>query len=222
MSGLGRRSHYRKHVMEGVRQGNYVVPDYPGGERIGRVIGSRGGNLFEVDVAQAAGSPQGLDVEDEGRGRRAELALLPTKFKNLIYVKRGDYVVVSGTDDAEDESKIRWMVRHILFRDQVAYLRDGKAGPGIWPERFVKEGGGGSADGAVVAAALAAARERTGGGGGERAGSKEGEGIGDNEDEEYLSSDPEDDGDLFVNTNRMAAIHVYGSSDDSSSESDRG
>jgi len=186
------------------------------------VIGSRGGNLFEVDVAPAPGSHENLRVGD-GDGRREELALLPTKFKNLIYVKRGDFVIVSGTDDLEDDSKIRWMVRHILFRDQVAYLRDGRAGPGAWPERFLKdgeEGGVGTANGAVVAAALAAARERTRGGGRVQVMGIEGGEIKDDKEEEYYSSAPEDDDDLFVNTNRMAAMHVNDSGGESSSDSD--
>uniref|UniRef100_A0A7S1BRC9 S1-like domain-containing protein n=1 Tax=Corethron hystrix TaxID=216773 RepID=A0A7S1BRC9_9STRA len=252
MSGLGRRSHYRKHVMESVRTGNYVTPDYSSGERIARVLGTRGGNLFEVDVAEDPRSDHDAnDVVEhppatsavsniapasenlEPSRKAADLALLPTKFKNLIYVKRGDYVVVKSGESGEEEhtSAVRYIIRHILFRDQVKYLREGRAGPHLWPRRFGLEGereGVRATSGeeeAIVAAALQAARERTGGGDFRFEGGVVDDGDGDRKEGGELmdgeEEDPEselDDDDLFVNTNRLAALHVDDSESSSSEE----
>ena len=66
----------------------------------------------------------------------SQLALLPSKFKNLIWVKRGDYVVVSyakeggASDDGKD--KVNYIVSHICSKeDCVEYKKQG-----VWPEEF--------------------------------------------------------------------------------------
>eukprot|EP00621_Florenciella_sp_RCC1693_P008036 CAMPEP_0182539910 /NCGR_PEP_ID=MMETSP1323-20130603/26190_1 /TAXON_ID=236787 /ORGANISM="Florenciella parvula, Strain RCC1693" /LENGTH=98 /DNA_ID=CAMNT_0024750519 /DNA_START=168 /DNA_END=461 /DNA_ORIENTATION=+ len=79
MAGAGRKGAYRKSVLEDVLN-NYPVPDLSKGETLARVVAPRGGNLMEVLCADGA----------EG------LAMLPTKFRKLIWVKRGDMVIVSG------------------------------------------------------------------------------------------------------------------------------
>lgn len=61
------------------------------------------------------------------------LALLPTKFRKLIWVKRGDHLIVSGTSHdfltaAGDKGKVRFMVEHILYKDQVKHLK----AEGLW------------------------------------------------------------------------------------------
>lgn len=49
MAGLGRRSHYRKHLTDAVL---HDLPEPDGiGQRIARVVGTRGGNMFDVIVA---------------------------------------------------------------------------------------------------------------------------------------------------------------------------
>mmetsp|Transcript_18652 Transcript_18652/g.35587 ORF Transcript_18652/g.35587 Transcript_18652/m.35587 type:complete len:332 (-) Transcript_18652:84-1079(-) len=50
MAGLGRRSHYRKHLTDAVLH-DLPLPDESLGQRIARVVGTRGGNMFDVVVA---------------------------------------------------------------------------------------------------------------------------------------------------------------------------
>ncbi|KAL7465382.1 hypothetical protein ACHAXS_005705 [Conticribra weissflogii] len=50
MAGLGRRSHYRKHLTDAVLH-DLPLPDERLGQRIARVVGTRGGNMFDVVVA---------------------------------------------------------------------------------------------------------------------------------------------------------------------------
>lgn len=54
MAGLGRRSHYRKHLTDAVLND---LPEPDGiGQRIARVVGTRGGNMFDVIVAPPSSS----------------------------------------------------------------------------------------------------------------------------------------------------------------------
>ena len=84
--------------------------------------------------------------------RKPQLALLPTKFRKLVWLKRKDYVIVqtgAGADDDNNddqhkeseaeshaESKenettgsIRYIITHILYKEQVKHLRN----EGLWP-----------------------------------------------------------------------------------------
>ncbi|KAL7536003.1 hypothetical protein ACHAXR_006858 [Thalassiosira sp. AJA248-18] len=55
MAGLGRRSHYRKHLTDAVLH-DLPEPDASIGQRIARVVGTRGGNMFDVIVAPPSSS----------------------------------------------------------------------------------------------------------------------------------------------------------------------
>ncbi len=63
------------------------------------------------------------DAETGEEGGEA-LALLPTKYRKLIWVKRGDFVIVSGTSHdyltaGGEKGKVKFMVEHILYKEQV-------------------------------------------------------------------------------------------------------
>jgi probable RNA-binding protein EIF1AD len=79
MSGVKRRSGYRKNVLSEMEDFHEPKEN----EYLGRVITCRGGNTFEV-------SKYIRDV-----GEESVLALLPTRFRKLIWLKRGDYVIIS-------------------------------------------------------------------------------------------------------------------------------
>lgn len=66
MSGLGRRSNYRKHLTDAVLH-NLPEPDESLGQRIARVVGTRGGNTFDVVVASSSQTSEKVDggVVDE-------------------------------------------------------------------------------------------------------------------------------------------------------------
>mgnify|MGYP005680751361 CR=1 FL=1 len=160
MAGLGRRTHYRKHLTDKVL---YDLPEPKSYERIAKVVATRGGNQFDIILA--------------GTASTKVLAILPTKFHKLVWVKRNDYVIVeTGFDDndevnndedndnnenndyakeeeeqkdnqdsvavdsksndnnnvadEEKETGIRFIISHILYKDQVKHLRSKK----LWPE----------------------------------------------------------------------------------------
>ena len=82
MAGLGRRTHYRKHLTDSVL---YDLPEPKEDERIAKVVATRGGNQFDIILASTEG----------GGNNPSGLAILPTKFHKLVWVKRNDYVIGS-------------------------------------------------------------------------------------------------------------------------------
>jgi probable RNA-binding protein EIF1AD len=91
MAGLGRRSLYRKSVTDDYLNG---LPEPEEGQFVAKAGASRGGNVIEVLVP---------DSGSLAEARESSLAILPTKFRKLIWIKRGDFLIVSGaTADCEN------------------------------------------------------------------------------------------------------------------------
>ena len=154
MSGLGRRSHYRKHLTDSVLH-DFPEPNIENGERIAKVVGTRGSNQFEIIVAQTSASSIESSIKDDDKEEipdlikvnkseiqigskedQSQLAILPTKFRKLVWLKRNDFVIVSSGDSNQEESGkdalsggIRYMIKHILYKDQVKHLKE----KGFWP-----------------------------------------------------------------------------------------
>lgn len=103
-------SHARKHVT------NKILTETPvplATERIVRVVEARGSNQYQVEF------PNGQKV----------LCLRPSKFRNIVFIKRGDFLIIQPEpDDPLDRSKIRSIINHVLFPD---HIRDLKA-QGHW------------------------------------------------------------------------------------------
>ena len=141
MSGAGRKSGYRKGVTDSFLN-DYPLPE-EGISQIVKVKGVRGSNQIEIIDANGQES----------------LALLPNKFRKLIWVKRNDYVMVGiGVDksnnidndndnETEDNnsddninsisnnsktSNIQYMIENILGKDQIKYIKQKK----LWPDAF--------------------------------------------------------------------------------------
>lgn len=213
MSGLGRRSHYRKNVTDTVLNA-FPEPNFAEGERIAQVAGSRGGNILEIFVAP---SPDNND-NTSTTPCQLELALLPTKFRKLIWVKRGDFLIVGGDETtAADEQpihksqqhKVRYMVRHILYSDQIKHLKSLKSS--IWPSQF-DEKHSNDADISTTNESLHACKTQA-------------SNTNIEQDSCYCQTDESSTDDyleqeLFVNTNRLAKLHVDDDDDDSTSSND--
>ena len=262
MAGLGRRTHYRKHLTDSVL---YDLPEPKEDERIAKVVATRGGNQFDIILAVSGGNENDDDV---GTGRNNNnstnepgLAILPTKFHKLVWVKRNDYVIVQtgidaakpgggdddggdGNRDGDDETGegrkknnekeataetgssgdpgktgIRFIINHILYKDQVKHL----VSRGLWPTHDPEfpvagtattgpgERGDGDDDGGVgdsIIGGSGTATEQTDH-------HHRDDGI------VYTEYDMDNDDDLFVNTNRIARLEIQDSdSEDSSDDED--
>ena len=122
MAGLGRRSHYRKHLTDSVLN-DLPEPDETLGQRIARVVGTRGGNMFDIVVAPLStksnesstkedtfkhesedkiidGLPPTL-LDNNTHQRTHQLAFLPTKFRKLVWIKRNDFVIVQCGEEED-------------------------------------------------------------------------------------------------------------------------
>ncbi|KAK8803305.1 hypothetical protein WA158_000999 [Blastocystis sp. Blastoise] len=118
MSGTKRRTNYRKSVTKSVMD-DYPLPEED--EVVARINHSRGGNIFEVLC----------------QNNEVSLALLPTKFKKLIWMKRGDFVILSqAAGDIQiangKSNGVRYLIQHILKEDQIKYIKK----EGKWPENW--------------------------------------------------------------------------------------
>mmetsp|Transcript_35754 Transcript_35754/g.72868 ORF Transcript_35754/g.72868 Transcript_35754/m.72868 type:complete len:262 (-) Transcript_35754:144-929(-) len=123
MSGAGRKGSYRKGVTDDVING---TPEPEEGELVAKVKAPRGGNIIEIICK---------DGVTEG------LAVLPQKFRKLVWVKRGDFVIVSGAEkDIEvtgggsggTQAAVKFRVTHVLYKEQIRHLK-AKA---LWPAVF--------------------------------------------------------------------------------------
>lgn len=204
MAGLGRRSHYRKHLTDAVIN-DYPEPNVELGECIARVLGSRGGNILEIEVAQPSPKESDKTLGSESisptdtrpsQNTVAQLAILPTKFRKLVWVKRGDYVIVfSSNEKKEDDMKVRFLVKHILFKDQVKHL---KTNTNFWPGCFSNDVETTNNSSSIINQDVATTNDPS--------------------DDEFDPYADTNDDDLFVNTNRVSALTIDDSS--SSDESD--
>lgn len=224
MAGLGRRTHYRKHLTDSVL---HDLPEPKDDERIAKVVSTRGGNHFDIVLALSSGTKTTSSSNEFDR--TPQLAILPTKFHKLVWVKRNDYVIVQtgmleeevvegddhsddkiessngdehddGTKEARSVSKevdrhqggIRYIVTHILYKDQVKHLRS----KGLWPEDDPEF------EGTVVQPLQTDHEEEE-----------------ENEDGiVYNEYDNENDDDLFINTNRIGRLEIQDSGEEDSSD----
>lgn len=66
-----------------------------------------------------------------------QLSLLPTKFNKLIWIKRGDYVIVSEsegqfTTSSGKQNGVSSLIQHILRKEQISHIKK----EGLWPEEW--------------------------------------------------------------------------------------
>ncbi|KAL9186958.1 hypothetical protein ACHAXT_010678 [Thalassiosira profunda] len=89
MAGLGRRSHYRKHLTDAVLH-DLPEPDESAGQRIARVVGTRGGNMFDVVVALHSSSKATGDAgaTDDACKSSDEGEIIPTSATDKMHGNR--------------------------------------------------------------------------------------------------------------------------------------
>lgn len=188
MAGLGRRSHYRKHLTDAVLND---LPEPQDGECIAKVVATRGGNQFDV-LLVGVETPQ--------------LAILPTKFHKLIWVKRGDFCIVRTGAKQEDAcSGVRYLITHVLYKNQVKHLKS----KNLWPddEQFAT-----LQDGDVDRKEMKEEESKW------TSGEEDEDDENDQQDDGIVYDTGYDDDELFVNTNRVSALQIQDSESESSDD----
>mmetsp|Transcript_11441 Transcript_11441/g.32840 ORF Transcript_11441/g.32840 Transcript_11441/m.32840 type:complete len:216 (+) Transcript_11441:64-711(+) len=214
MAGLGRRTHYRKHLTDSVL---HDLPEPDDDERIAKVVSTRGSNQFDIVLALYGGADgAGID-EQQQQQRTPQLAILPTKFHKLVWVKRNDFVIVQagGEDEENDVKGIRYIITHILYKDQVKHLKS----KGLWPDDDSEFS---SIDQTNEDPVIQGENDNDGE---EKRVDDEEDGQedgGDDDDDDGIvyNSAYDDDDDLFVNTNRINKMTIEESSSDEDSSDD--
>jgi len=98
-------------------------PEPGEGEAIVKVVQADGGYLYRVQTAEG----------------RLFIGRLPAKFRKLLWVKPGTYVIVEVPpldDGALNPEKHQGEILSVLYKDQISHLQDS----GLWPEEFNPEG----------------------------------------------------------------------------------
>ncbi|KAF8938542.1 putative RNA-binding protein eif1ad [Haplosporangium gracile] len=88
------------------------IPELEEGQRFARVLGTRGKNVHEVQFSD----------------NQELLVNLPPKFRSLVWVKRGSYVIIEPAEE-EDKTKVGGDIVAILFPDHIKTYKQ----QGIWP-----------------------------------------------------------------------------------------
>ncbi|KAI3430572.1 hypothetical protein D9Q98_005165 [Chlorella vulgaris] len=128
----------RKHVLQSMEQ---AIEEPAEGQHIVRAVGSRGSNIMEVAF------PDG----------RTTLCLLPAKFHKKLWIKKGNYLIVTE-DGAEADGRVTGEILAVLFGDHVKQL---KRMPGVWPPEFAKRSSETASQAAEQLAALGIAESDT-------------------------------------------------------------
>eukprot|EP00727_Mastigamoeba_balamuthi_P011671 m51a1_g7126 putative probable rna-binding protein eif1ad (198) ;mRNA; r:173033-183274 len=100
-------SHARKHLRAGLTgAGSCEAPDLSGNRHVARVTDVRGTQL---------------------------LVLIPAKFRRVVWLKKGNYVVVEKADIPEDARyKVRGQLVQVLTEEQIKCMKRDS----LWPEAF--------------------------------------------------------------------------------------
>jgi len=99
---------------------NIVLNTFPTpteNQTIVQVTELKGGNICEVVT------PTGTKL----------LARVPAKFNKVIWIGRGDYLIVEPQEDVKMQSgEVKLRIIHILYKDQIQHLKSLK----LWPDAF--------------------------------------------------------------------------------------
>eukprot|EP01114_Cavostelium_apophysatum_P005247 TRINITY_DN1601_c0_g1_i1.p1 TRINITY_DN1601_c0_g1~~TRINITY_DN1601_c0_g1_i1.p1 ORF type:complete len:176 (-),score=31.18 TRINITY_DN1601_c0_g1_i1:71-598(-) len=107
-------SHSRKHLTTNVLTS---LPLPTENERIVRVSELRGANICEVEL------PEGDKI----------LVQIPTRFRKLVWIKKGNFLIINRPNNWDNlEYKVKAMVQHVLFPDQIKNIKK----EGLWPMPF--------------------------------------------------------------------------------------
>ncbi|CAD5222757.1 unnamed protein product [Bursaphelenchus okinawaensis] len=104
----------KKRFMTKKLDSEFIFPEED--QQIGRIISSKGRDLFEI----------------EDQNAQVYLASMPTKFRNTIWAKRGQYVYLLPIEEGD---KVKAEIQHVLDTETVLHLREHKK----WPEYFEEE-----------------------------------------------------------------------------------
>ena len=120
-------SHNRKHLRAAMNTADFgYLPELLKGEVVICRVNDMRGTHCEVS------SPSPSDPNT----LQTFLAMIPAKFRGVIWIKKGNYVAVSmGDVPADSRFKLKGAICHLFSQDQIDQL----AADGHWPQVFADE-----------------------------------------------------------------------------------
>ncbi|EOD33292.1 hypothetical protein EMIHUDRAFT_122911 [Emiliania huxleyi CCMP1516] len=98
------------------------------------------------EIVRVTGTPGGNLVQVTDEASRTFLARVPSKFRNVIWIRIGGYLIVEREADEEAEGrevgKVQATLVHYLYRDQIRHLQSRS----LWPSAFADGDGAAAAD----------------------------------------------------------------------------
>mmetsp|Transcript_5375 Transcript_5375/g.7549 ORF Transcript_5375/g.7549 Transcript_5375/m.7549 type:complete len:163 (-) Transcript_5375:28-516(-) len=107
-------SHSRKHLKTSALS-SFPVPNDV--DKVAQVTELRGGNVCQIRFPDSS----------------VTLCQIPNKFRKLIWIKKGNYVLVREPKILSTDRKIRAQIEHVLFPDQIKHIQQLQ----LWPQEFV-------------------------------------------------------------------------------------
>ncbi|KAI9297915.1 hypothetical protein K502DRAFT_346556 [Neoconidiobolus thromboides FSU 785] len=109
------------------------------GDIIARVIEPRGKNLHLIEYAIELVNPKDKTEAKSENEFESTLCQLPTKFRNMVWVKRGSYVVINLYEEKDGkgltEGKVGGSIKEVLFPYHIKRLKIKQQ----WPEVYDNE-----------------------------------------------------------------------------------
>ncbi|KAJ2652248.1 hypothetical protein GGH99_007601 [Coemansia sp. RSA 1285] len=121
---MGRGKHTMQDALNSLPEPTLQCP-------VARVLGPRGQNLHEIVVARSVVADDiNKLLNPENKPWFTTLAQLPPKYRSVVWVKRGGYVMVDLTEQLTD--KIGGDIALVLMPRQIKNLKQ----IGQWPEEY--------------------------------------------------------------------------------------
>lgn len=99
------------------------------GQRICKVSDLRDKGIVSILIPQLSGDSSS-PAEERDTNAITGLAYLPPKFRGVLFIRRGAFLVISPTDSTSD--KVSWIVDSLLRSQDIKYLKK----QGVWPPIF--------------------------------------------------------------------------------------
>ncbi|KAI8593172.1 hypothetical protein BDZ88DRAFT_405734 [Geranomyces variabilis] len=112
---MGRKQHTSQEALESLPLPTPATP-------VARVIDNRGGGNYDVLIAS----------NSDPAATETLIVSLPAKFRKLIWVKKGNFVIIQLADETSAGGKVGGEILNVLFPDQIKHIKS----KGLWPEQF--------------------------------------------------------------------------------------
>mmetsp|Transcript_9254 Transcript_9254/g.10230 ORF Transcript_9254/g.10230 Transcript_9254/m.10230 type:complete len:150 (-) Transcript_9254:65-514(-) len=109
-------SRARKHV---VNEALHAFPEPAENQSIGIIVSLPGSNICEVETSEGA----------------KQLYRIPSKFLNVVWMRKNDFVIIEEYPNLNKDQKVRGSIMHKLRPPQIRHIKS----IGKWPERFATD-----------------------------------------------------------------------------------